>query len=56
VTFRADVPYHIAMEQGRLQNSILYDIAKNVDDPTTVKLGPILKQINQYVGERMKSI
>ena len=56
VTFRADVPYHIAMKQGRLQNSILYDIAKNVDDPTTVKLGPILKQINQYVSERMKSI
>ena len=53
VTFRADVPYHIAMKQGRLQNKILYDIAKNVDDPATVELGPILEQVNEYLNERM---
>ena len=53
VTFRADIPYHIAMKQGRLQNKILYDIAKNVEDPTTVELESILKKVNEYVRERM---
>lgn len=53
VTFRADVPYHIAMKQGRLQNKILYDIAKTVEDPSTVELGPILKEINDYLAHRM---
>lgn len=53
VTFRADVPYHIAMKQGRLQNKILYDIAKNTEDPTTVELIPILHKINEYVKEHM---
>jgi len=53
VTFRADVPYHIAMKQGRLQNKVLYDIAKEVDDPNTVSLEPILKVVNTFVEERM---
>ena len=53
VTFRADVPYHIAMKQGRLQNKILYNIAKNTEDPTTVELIPILHKINEYVKEHM---
>ena len=53
VTFRADLPYHIAMKQGRLQNKILYDIAKTVEDPTTVELESILKKVNEYVRERM---
>lgn len=53
VTFRADVPYHIAMKKGRLQNKILYDIAKGVDDPNTVDLEPILEQVNAYVEARM---
>ncbi len=53
VTFRADVPYHIAMKQGRLQNKILYDIAKKTEDPTTVELIPILHKINEYVKEHM---
>ncbi len=53
VTFRADVPYHIAMKQGRLQNKVLYNIAKAVDNPTEVALGPILKEVNEYVAERM---
>ena len=53
VTFRADVPYHIAMKKGRLQNKILYDIAKNIDDPSSVALEPILQKVNDYVNERM---
>ena len=49
VTFRADIPYHKAMKQGRLQNKILYDIAKEVEDPNTVPLELILRQVNAYV-------
>lgn len=53
VTFRADLPYHIAMKKGRLQNEVLYNIAKEVQDPSSVDLGPILKQVNTFVEERM---
>lgn len=53
VTFRSDVPYHIAMKQGRLQNKILYDIAKEIDNPSDVPLAPILEKVNAYVADRM---
>lgn len=53
VTFRADVPYHVAMKQGRLQNKVLYDIAKEVKDPESVELEPILDQVSTFVKERM---
>ncbi len=53
VTFRADIPYHRAMKQGRLQNKILYDIAKKVENPTTVALEPILEEVNAFLTNRM---
>lgn len=53
VTFRADIPYHIAMKQGRLQNKVLYDIAKDINNPADVDLVPILKKVNEFVAARM---
>ena len=53
VTFRADVPYHIAMKQGRLQNKVLYDIAKKIDNPESVALEPILEKVNAFLEESM---
>lgn len=53
VTFRPELPYHIAMKQGRLQNEVLYEIARRVDNPEVVDLAPILDQVREYVSEHM---
>ena len=53
VTFKAEIPYHMAMKQGRLQNKILYEIAKKTDNPDTADLQQILKEVNEYLSENM---
>lgn len=53
VTFKPELPYHKAMKQGRLQNKVLYEIAKKVDDPTTVDLKKVLDKVDKYVSENL---
>ncbi len=54
VTFREDIPYERAMEQGRAQNMVLMDIARQTDDPNSLSakaLKELLqKALPQYIN------
>lgn len=45
VTFREDLPYHKAMEQGRKQNKILMDIASGIENVGEVNLDNIFQEL-----------
>jgi len=45
VTFREDIPYHVAMARGRAQNKVLMQIAASVDSATDVDLTDVLAQV-----------
>lgn len=45
VTFRKDIPYHVAMARGRAQNKLLMQIAESVDHAESVDLSDVLTQV-----------
>lgn len=45
VTFREDLPYHLAMKKGRKQDEILMDIARDVEDVNSIDLKEVLQRL-----------
>jgi len=50
VTFREDLPYHIAMEKGRKQDALLMDVARKLGDSKEIPYDEIFRQIQNLDG------
>ena len=50
VTFHPDIPYAAAHQRGNLQNKILLDICKEVEDINTLDLEQIYQRLKAQVG------
>jgi kynurenine 3-monooxygenase len=45
VTFREDMPYTEAQEKGNAQDKLLMEIAAKTDDPSTIDLDDVMRQV-----------
>jgi kynurenine 3-monooxygenase len=45
VTFREDLPYHVAMEKGRRQDALLMDLARKLGDAKEIPYDDIFRQL-----------
>jgi kynurenine 3-monooxygenase len=52
VTFREDIPYSRAMEQGRAQDLWLMELAMTIDDPTQVDIYEIKRDMDLFLKNK----
>jgi kynurenine 3-monooxygenase len=49
VTFREDLPYHVAMNKGRRQDAVLMDLARKLGDAREIPYDDIFRQLQSIV-------